>query len=180
MTESVLRKPPVWGAGLIAAAILFSFALACGMPFAALGAVAALTLPPRDAMLLAGAGWLANQAIGFGYLGYPLDAMTMAWGVALGASALAAVCGAVLAMRHAVGAHAMIGPAVAFLAAWGAQQGVVFLASLILGGMASALAPSVVWFILWTNALAFVSLIALQIVGARVGLATPLSGQAAG
>ena len=48
---------------LVAAAILFSFALACGMPFAALGALAALTLAPRDSALLASLGWLANQAI---------------------------------------------------------------------------------------------------------------------
>jgi len=79
---------------LVATAILFSFALACGMPFAALGALAALTLPARDALVLAVLGWLANQAIGFGFLGYPLDAMTLAWGVALGFSALTAVVGA--------------------------------------------------------------------------------------
>ena len=77
---------------LVAAAILFSLALACGMPFAALGALAALTLPKRDAIVFAGLGWLANQVIGFGFLAYPLDAMTFAWGIALCMSAFGADC----------------------------------------------------------------------------------------
>jgi len=66
-----------------------------------------------------------------------------------------------------------------FVAAWAAQQGAVFLASLALGGTASAFAASVVWFIFWTNALAFLVLRSLQIVGARIGVARSLSGQPA-
>jgi len=164
---------------LVAAAVLFSFALACGMPFAALGALAALTLTPRDAALLAGLGWVANQAIGFGFLGYPFDAKTLAWGVALGLSALAAV-GAAVAALHRVPVNGIVfRSALSFFAAWVAQQGTVFAASVLLGGTATAFAPSVVWFILWTNALAFAVLVVTQALGAFAGLARPALGQPA-
>lgn len=180
MEGSDTRQSPLWMGVLVAAAILFSFALACGMPFAALGALAALTLAPRDAVLLAGLGWLGNQAIGLGFLGYPLDAMTLAWGVALGLSALAAVGAALVALQRTPVAGSAIRLAVAFLAAWVAQQGTVFAASLVLGGTAAAFAPAVVWFIFWTNGLAFAVLLGAQALGARAGFARPPLGQAAG
>ena len=168
---------PIWMAALVAASILFSFALACGMPFAALSALAALTLPMRNAFKLAGLGWLANQAIGFGFLGYPLDVMTMAWGVALGVSALAAVAAARWMIAHT--GHTATRLVLVFGAGWLGQQATVFLASLILGSTASGFAPSVVWFIFWTNALAFGLLLACQLAGARIGVArSPLTYRA--
>ena len=99
MRDETLTHSTAWMAVLVTAAILFSFAMACGMPFAALGALAALTMAPRDAAVLAGLGWFANQAIGFGVLGYPLDATTIAWGGVLGLSALTGVGMALLALR---------------------------------------------------------------------------------
>lgn len=174
MRTQNVAKSATWMVFLVAVAVLFSFALACGMPFAALGALAALTLAPRDALWLAGLGWLANQVIGFGFLGYPLDAMTFAWGIALGASAVAAATAALWAMSRA--ALPALRLAIAFLAAWAGQQATVFAASLFLGGTASAFAPGVVWFIFWTNALAFVLLLTVQMIGARAGLArTPVA-----
>ncbi|MEM7775592.1 MAG: hypothetical protein AAF732_08275 [Pseudomonadota bacterium] len=174
----------LWIAVPAIAALLFSLALACGMPFAALGALAALTLATREAFLLAGLGWLANQAVGFGLLGYPLDAVTFAWGAALGISALAAVCAALVALAVLRTDHSAARAAIAFLAAWTAQQVTVFAASFALPASAAAFAPSVLWFIFWTNALAFGVLFALQAAGARLGLARPplgrLSAHAAG
>ena len=164
---------PLWMGVIVAAAILFSFALACGMPFAA--ALAALTLAPRDAALLAGLGWLANQAIGFGFLGYPLDAMTIAWGAVVGASALVAVGGALPVLRLARTVGATLRLPMIFLAAWAGQQGTVFAASLFLGASASAFAPSVLWFIFWTNALAFAVLLSARMIGARIGVAGPVN-----
>lgn len=180
MSDEVHAQSQLWMGALIAATVLLSYALACGMPFAALGALAALTLPVRDALALVVLGWLANQVIGFGFLGYPLDAMTLAWGIALGLSALAAVVGARLATRQLRIANSLIRSATAFLTAWAAQQGVVFLASLVLGGTVSAFAASVVWFIFWTNALAFVVLLGIQGAGAKIGVARPLRSQAVG
>ena len=173
MRDRDVRQSPLWMGVLVAASILFSFALACGMPFAALGALGALTLAPRSAFVLAGLGWLANQAIGFGFLGYPLDATTLAWGVALGLSAIAAAGAAILALRLTGRAGLAFRVPAAFLAGWLGQQGTVFVASLLLGASASAFAPAVLWFIFWTNALAFIGLLAAQWLGARIGLARP-------
>lgn len=174
MRTQDVAKSATWMAVLVAASVLFSFALACGMPFAALGALAALTLVPRDALWLAGLGWLVNQVIGFGFLGYPMDTMTFAWGIALGVSAMAAVGAAFWAMSRVTGLALRL--ATAFVAAWAGQQAAVFAASLVLGGTASAFAPGVVWFIFWTNALAFLVLLAVQMIGARAGFArTPVA-----
>lgn len=140
------------------------------MPFAALGTFAALTLPARDAFKLAGLGWIVNQAIGFGLLGYPLDLLTIAWGFALGMSAFAAVAAARWGMER--GARDLSRLVLAFGAGWFGQQATVFATSLLLSGTASAFAPGVVWFILWTNALAFGVLILLQSAGARFGVAS--------
>lgn len=128
---------------LVTAAILFSFAMACGMPFAALGALAALAMVPRDAVLLAGLGWLANQAIGFGILGYPLDATTIAWGGVLGLSALAGVGMALLALRMTRSAGLAVRLVLALVAAWAGQQGIVVAAGAGLLASASAAAPAV-------------------------------------
>lgn len=173
-------QSPFWMVLLAATAILFSFAMACGMPFAAVGALAALTLPLRDAALLAGLGWLANQAIGFGFLGYPLDAMTLAWGIVLGVSALVAVVAALLVLRGFKKINEALRVVVSFLAAWMAQQSTVFAASLVLGGTATAFAPAVIWFILWTNTLAFVFLLSIQVLGARFGVARSVLSQPLG
>ncbi len=180
MRDRDVGQSPLWMGVLVAASILFSFALACGMPFAALGALAALTLAPRNAMVLAGLGWLANQAIGFGFLGYPLDAMTLAWGVALGLSAFAAVGASLFALRRMASAGSAVRIPLAFLAAWAGQQGTVFAASLVLGASETAFAPPVLWFIFWTNGLAFALLFCAQALGARAGLARPPLGQPAG
>lgn len=171
MNTGLSGSSHIWMGVVVSIAILLSFALACGMPFAAIGALAALTLSPRDAVVLAGLGWFANQVVGFGFLGYPLDAMTFAWGFALGISAVAAVGAAFLALSHTEAFGALVRLPIAFLAAWAGQQGTVFVASLFLGASETAFAPDVLWFIFWTNALAFAVLVFAQTVAARIGLA---------
>ncbi len=66
---------------LLASSVGFTLGFAhCAVPFAAFGAVAAMTLPRRDALLLTVALWLVNQIVGFAVLHYPWDAMTLTWG----------------------------------------------------------------------------------------------------
>lgn len=178
MQDEVLKQSTAWMVVLVTAAILFSFAMACGIPFAALGALAALTMAPRDAALLAGLGWFANQAIGFGVLGYPLDATTIAWGGVLGLSALTGVGSALLALRMTRAHGLAVRLPLAFVAAWAGQQGIVVVAGAGLLESASATAPAVLWFMLWTNALAFAALLGVQWIGARAGLAHPVSSTA--
>lgn len=174
MSDQTSAQSPFWMGALVSVAVLASFALACGMPFAAIGSLAALTLGWRDAVLLAGLAWFTNQIIGFGFLGYPLDPLALAWGLALGVSALAAVGGAMLMLRFA-GTTGLARLPVAFVGAWASQQATVFVASLILGAAETAFAPSVMWFILWTNAVAFLVLAVAQMIGALVGLARPIA-----
>jgi hypothetical protein len=75
---------------LTVACALASFAFACATPFAAFAVVAAATLRLRPALLVVAGAWLVNQTIGFGALHYPVDASTIAWGLAIGAAALIA------------------------------------------------------------------------------------------
>lgn len=173
MDEQTVKAQALWMAVLVASAILFSFALACGMPFAALGALAAMAFPLRSAIALAVVGWLANQVIGFSILNYPTDPTTLAWGLALCVSAVGAVFAAKALLHRCTQSHPAILLGGAFMAAWAAQQSVIFAESLSLGGTATAFDPSVVWFILWTNALAFIVLLLAQVLGVRAGFAHP-------
>ena len=84
---------------LTAACALASFAFACATPFAAFAVVAAAMLPMRPALLIVTAAWIVNQAIGFGALGYPLNADTMLWGFAIGLAALIATATSVPVLR---------------------------------------------------------------------------------
>ncbi|MEM6464438.1 MAG: hypothetical protein AAF724_21260 [Pseudomonadota bacterium] len=168
-----------WSVGLVSAAMLFSFALACGMPFAGLGALAAVVLPLRQALATATLGWLANQIVGFGFLGYPADPATIAWGVALGLSAIAAVAAAKTVYRLSARWPSSTRAVFAFAAALVAQQAVVYAASWPLPSHPSAFSLPVLAEIGWTNALAFMVLGLLYRLGTMTGLA-PLPRQAHG
>ena len=180
MSDSNAWSAPVWSLVLVAASMLYSFALACGMPFAALGALAALALPRREAFATVILGWLANQLVGFGFLGYPTDPSTLAWGLALGLSALAAVAAARAIDGVAARLPVLGVAALAFIAALLAQQAVVYAASWPLPSHPSAFSLLVLWQIGWTNALAFIALGLLYRLGAVVGLAPSAPRQAAG
>lgn len=86
--------PPFCLVLLVASCALASFALACATPFAAFAVLAAAMLPLPFALLVVGAAWLANQAIGFGVLGYPHDPDTLLWGFAIGLACLTATVAA--------------------------------------------------------------------------------------
>ena len=87
-------RRPVWIALLVAASAAFSLGFACATPFVAFASIAALTMPRRDALLLIGLVWFANQAVGVGLLHYPWTADCLAWGVGLGIVSVLATFGA--------------------------------------------------------------------------------------
>lgn len=91
-----------WSGAIALAAVAGSLATACMMPFVAVAVMAAATLPWRQGAATVLIAWAANQALGFGLMGYPLTGYAVGWGVALGAASLGAwaVAGAVL--RHGV------------------------------------------------------------------------------
>jgi hypothetical protein len=102
---------------LIAASLVFSFALTCAIPLAALATFAALKLKSREAVVSVGAVWLINQLVGFGCLNYPRTSECFAWGIGMGIAAYAAL---VAAIRIAKRFHAMDGAAATIIAFAGA------------------------------------------------------------
>ncbi|MEM9440253.1 MAG: hypothetical protein AAGA73_07405 [Pseudomonadota bacterium] len=165
-----------WVLLLAGASFVFSLALACATPFAALAALGALALKKVDAFAVAILAWSINQAVGFGLLGYPTDPMTLAWGVAIGLSAVAATAAAILTVRAFAFRGLMLCAPLAWAVTLGAQQLTIYLASFLLPSNPAAFSTSVLLGIAWTNALAFVVLSALQAFGAKLRLSAPLIG----
>ena len=160
-------RRPVWVLLLVAASVVFSFGLACAMPFVALCAVAACTLPRRDAFAVAGMAWLANQVVGFGFLHYPWTANCLAQGVAIGLSAI--LCTLVArGVRRQAGGRPLVGWVGAFVVAFVAFEAGLAAAAVGLGGLED-FTPRIVASIFGINAVAWVGLFALSWSGARVG-----------
>ena len=100
-------------------------ALGCVLPFAAISAVAASTLPRRSALVVVGAVWLIDQAMGFTLHAYPRDPSTLVWGVVLGLAAF---------VSYGVARIVSANPFAAFLAAFVSFEVVLVLFSFALGG----------------------------------------------
>jgi hypothetical protein len=89
-----------WAVLLVAVSAISSSVFACVTPFPALAVAAAYVLPARAAAVTAAAVWLANQAVGFGYLHYPWDQDTILWGIAIGVAAVVATMLASIVLRQ--------------------------------------------------------------------------------
>jgi hypothetical protein len=87
--ELLNAKTAAWPASLAGATVLGSLALACIFPFAAIAALAALTMDRRSGFALVGAVWAANQAVGFLLMNFPWDAQAVGHGIAILAATLA-------------------------------------------------------------------------------------------
>jgi hypothetical protein len=128
------RAELAWYALLLAAAVGSSFTFACVTPFAAFAVLTAGTLPLGRAFGMTLVIWAANQLLGYGALGYPLDGLSFAWGLTIGLAALAATLAAVASFwimrRRALWRRI---PA-AFIAAFALYEIVLVLASLMLSG----------------------------------------------
>jgi hypothetical protein len=147
----------LWLSLLVAASVGFTFGFACAVPFAAFGAIAGLSLPRRDALLLTLALWLVNQVIGFTVLHYPWDEMTFAWGVILGAVAvLSSTAAQAVTGRRAPFTAALA----AFVAAFAVYEGSLYLVSALAMGGTEDFTPAIIARILAINAAAFAGLLA--------------------
>jgi hypothetical protein len=161
------RRTALWTGLLVLASVVFSLGFACAVPLAAFAALAALTLSRRDALLLVGAVWLANQIAGFTVLHYPLEPSAFAWGAALGAIALAST----LAAQWVKGRVPLAGGVVAFFAAFAVYEGSLVAISLAFGSGISNFTPSIVRRILAINFAAFAALYLIHRMGVFSGLA---------
>jgi hypothetical protein len=177
--ENIMHRPelssdrwrrPLWLALLVAASVAFTLGFACAVPLAAFAAAAALSLPRRQALLLVGAVWLANQVVGFAVLSYPWDAETLAWGAALGIVALFATLAAQAATPRLARPGSAAQALGAFAAAFAVYEGVLFAISVMVGATAD-FAPGIVAWILAMNAGAMLGLMLLHRLGEIIGLA---------
>ncbi len=170
-SDSALSRRLLWVGLLTIATVAATLALACATPFAALAALAALFLPRRDAFILIGVNWLANQAIGFGLMNYPWTWATLLAGIGLGVAALGCTGVAMLAsasLRKATYPLAILG---VFAATFVAYEGLNYLLSI--GHNSGDYTVSILLYLLYVNGLAFAVLLVLQRVAEVIGVAAP-------
>jgi hypothetical protein len=167
-------RPALWLALLVAASVAFTLGLACAMPFAAIGAAAAMTLARRDALILTAASWLANQIVGFAFLSYPMTADTITWGVVLGIVAVITTLAAVELTRRVARQGTVIAALVSFAGAFVVYEGGLFLVSATWLGGTEDFVPAIVAYILAVNVGAFLGLMVLHRVGVAIGFASKL------
>lgn len=163
--------PWAWIALLAIASVALSFRLSCATPFAALATLAALNMKKSDGLALILLAFGLNQAVGYGFLGYPHDAESYAWGAAIGASAIATfLTASALAKRLApLGQIPMMTGTL--LAAFGVYEIVLFAATAVLPATELAFSWPIIGEIGLVNALVFPALLlahrAAQLLGLR-------------
>jgi hypothetical protein len=162
--------PWLWIALLTGLSIVLSSKLSCATPFAALATLAALQLKRSDGLVLVGLVWLANQAVGYTFLNYPHDAQSYAWGLAIGAGAVAAflVAEAIASKSRLLGRTAMT--ALTLAGAFVAYEVVVFAATSVLPAGEEAFALNVVGQIALVNALVMPGILMLHSIAVSSGL----------
>lgn len=171
-------KSVAWIAFLVAAVTLSSFVFACATPFAALGALAALTMRRREAFVLVFAAWAANQFIGYIFLNYPQTTDSFAWGLMIGLAGLAAVETAMV--TRTLWPRVPFAEAVfAFAGAFIAYEAVLYATGLVASDT-GGFSPAIVGYVFEVNALAFAGLLVLQAVGRALGMAAPSARAASG
>jgi hypothetical protein len=129
-----------------------------------------ILLNGRDAMLLTGAVWLANQFVGFIVLRYPWTITSFAWGVAIGAAAILATLAArrtTRALDKAVWTGRYLA---AFAAAFAVFEGVLFMVSLVVLGGTEDFTPPIVGWIFAVNASTLIGLFVLNWLAMVIGL----------
>ena len=137
MTE---RPTLLWSAILGLTAIVGSYGFACVFPFAAIAALAAVTLDTKRAAMLVAAVWAANQVVGFTLMNYPLDAQAFAWSGFILVAAMAALGTAVAVGTRELLSFRTLGALVASITAY---QAVMFVGAFALDGFESSTATIV-------------------------------------
>ncbi len=132
----------IWSAILGLTAVVGSYGLACVFPFAALAALAAVTLPSRQAAVLLGAMWLVNQVIGFTLLSYPHDSQAVVWGAIIGVAAFAGLGAAKLAFGSET-RLVSLRTVSALAASIVAYQAIMFVGAYVMNGFESSTAAIV-------------------------------------
>jgi hypothetical protein len=172
-TNALTRFAAPWAAFLVAASAIGSLVFACVTPFAAVAAVAALTLPLRPALVTSVGAWLANQAVGYGLLAYPIDAQSLSWGLTLGVAAIAATAAASAVVSRLRDRAEPARWVAGFVAAFAVHQAVLFATSLVLGSgegfTAAAVSGIATLNAIWAAGLALVFRATVAVLGRTAG-----------
>lgn len=142
-TVSNRSASALWTVLLTLASTATTLVLACATPFPALAALAATQMRAKNGIALMVLTWVASQTVGFALLGYPHDAKTIAWGLALGMAAVASVIAARGVVERAGVTSPLVQIALAYVVAAIAFKLVILLWSFGLGGVATTLSPSI-------------------------------------
>ena len=148
----------LWMALIVASGICLTPLFACAAPFAALATLAALKLGRRDMIAVMVAVWSANQAIGYGMLGYPWSWDSAAWGIAIGMS-----CGlAVLAAKGlSTTGRAPLAVSLPFVGAFATFELGLYVAGFMLPGSDEAFSFAVIEHIFLINVSALFGLVVI-------------------
>jgi hypothetical protein len=174
--NSLAVSPPaawrhtVWLALLVVAVSAFSFVAACGTPFAAFAAVAALTLSRGDAFRITVALWVADQIVGYAIHGYPRTPESFAWGAAIGVAALLATWTARWAVTRLQAVPPLTRALSALLGAFTVYEAALLVVAVSGLGGTESFTLGIVTRILAVNSVAFVGLYGLHRVGSMIGL----------
>ncbi|MBI1197662.1 MAG: hypothetical protein GC203_07360 [Phenylobacterium sp.] len=168
-------RAAAWPVVLAVVTVAGSLAASCLMPFTALAAIAAATLPPGRAALAVIGAWAANQAIGFGLLGYPHTGQALGQGASLLAAALLAQQ---VARAVGVATGGVLRLCAGFVAGFVAYEALLLAAARVTGGL-DTFTPAIVAQVAVSDALWFAVLLlaSLTLQRAAPGLAPhrPLS-----
>lgn len=174
------RSSLSWGVGaawlgaFVLAVALFGAGLTCAVPLVAFAAICALRLGRSQALLFVGALWLADEVIEFSLLHLPVAPAALGWAALLGVAVLAATAVAAEVARRATKAAGVIG---AFLAAFGAYEGVLWAVSRMVGGARDAFGVGILGQVFALNAVTFAALLVVGALSARRSAVASLSGK---
>jgi len=131
-----MNRETIWTTILGLVAVLGSFALACVFPFAAVAAIAAVTLDTRRGALLVAGTFLVNQIVGFTLLSFPHETQAYVWSGFIAAAAFLPF----LAARFVQGSAPLVSArSVASLAAAiVACQAAMFVGAMVMDAFASS------------------------------------------
>ncbi len=167
----------LWIALIAGLTVVGSFAYACAAPFAAVAALAALTLNRTDGLILVVVSWVINQAVGFVLLSYPHTADTYAWGAAIGLSSVAGYIAARAVTR--IEQPALVAYAAAFVAAFVFYQLGLYLSGVAMGYKGDAFSTAIVTEVLSINAVAYAGFLLIHRAAVALSLVRPVQPAAA-
>jgi hypothetical protein len=160
----------LWIGLLGGSSIGFSLVFACATPFVALVALATTLMARRDAFMVTGSVWLANQAVGYGILGYPHTLDSYAWGLAIGAAVVLALLAAQSLSRYLATWPVVARTAAAFGLAFAVYELALYVSSFWLSSSDTAFSWRIVLYILQVNVLGLAALVALAFCAVLLGL----------